>query len=130
MSLSDWKVLGNRLLLRPIKEADGTIYKPKMDDDAPDPDKPLTQVCEVMQVGPLAIGHGFEVGQHVIVLMNWAKVEIDGEILTVVDADDDALMVKSVVNGNVCAAHPLHEAGQCPHLDYQTPCNCFPKRTT
>ena len=93
--LSDWKVLGNRLLLRPVEQdsSQGGIIRPETADDEYEI---LTQECEVLARGPL-VSIPYNVGDRLIVLMNWAKVEIDGEILVVVDADDDALLLKETV---------------------------------
>jgi len=96
MAIKDWKVLGNRLLLRRVElSSAGAIIRPESELDEREIH---TQECEIIMVGPLAVGHGFDVGQHVIVLENWAKVEIEGEVLVVVDADDDALLAKDTLD--------------------------------
>lgn len=89
MSLNDWKVLGNRLLLRVIevKDASGLTKT-----DSPDPDGPQTTLAEVVAKGPAV--DQFAIGQQVIVLKTWARVEIDGGEFIVCDADDDVLLMK------------------------------------
>lgn len=98
MPVSDWKVVGPRLLLREVDtNAGAALVKSQASSD-----EYLTRECEVVGIGmdyddeKIHIQpSSFRIGQHVYIgLYKGAKVEIDGEELIVVDAETDVLLVR------------------------------------
>jgi co-chaperonin GroES (HSP10) len=89
MPVNEWKVVGPRLLLRPIdiNAGSGLLKAESSGDDN------LTRECEIVAMG--TFDAPWELGQRVMIgLYKGAKVEIDGEELIVVDAETDVLLVK------------------------------------
>lgn len=92
MPVNDWRVVGNRLLLRvidpPAQDSSGLT----LPESAVESDAPQTTLAEIVAKGAAVDQLG--IGELVIVLKTWARVEIEGEEFIVCDAGDDVLLVK------------------------------------